>query len=73
MDFCGSVLTLLDPFNEADTLAAVQPGQQLYNLFMAAARSLLYLGQRVVDEIAAQLVVPPILGRQAHSIEQKAI
>ena len=70
---CWLALALLDPLYQADAFAAVQLSQQLDCLIIATIKGFLYLVQGVVDEHTVFLIIPAVAGRQAHTVQHKAI
>ena len=74
IDFRWAALALPNTFNQPKTVfPVVQLHQHPGGLVVAAVQILLYLVQRVVDIDAPLLIVPAVLGRQAHAIQQQAI
>lgn len=73
IDFCGAALALFDTLNQTATLVGIQLGQQLDRLFMPAIQVGLYLVEGIIDENAALVVVPAVLGGQSHAVQQEAV
>ena len=74
IDFRWAALALPNTFNQPKTVfPVVQLHQHPGGLVVAAVQILLYLVQRVVDIDAPLLIVPAVLGRQAHAVQQQAV